>query len=174
MSYVEANVRSALAHDARSIAEVHVESWKTTYKGIFPDCLLGSLSIDKREDTWKEILAQPALVTLVGRDASDKVVEFICGGSERTGQLKCDGELHAIYILQSEQRQGLGTLFVRRFVRDLRSRGYTSMAVWVLALDPFRRFYEALGGHIIAKKQIEQGGKSFAEVAYGWSDLSRL
>ncbi|SRR5579863_10482214 len=174
MSYIEANVRSALANDARSIAEVHVGSWKTTYKGIFPDTLLESLSIDNRESSWKQALTQPGLVTLVGCDAVDKVVGFICGGGERTGQLKCDGELHAIYILQIAQRQGLGTLLVRRFVRELRSRGLTSMAVWVLALNPFRTFYEALGGQMIAEQRIECGGKSFSEVAYGWSDLSRF
>ena len=103
MSYVEANIRPALANDARSIAEVHVESCKTTYKGIFPEALLESLSIDNREGSWKETLAEPRLVTLVGCDAGDKVVGFICGGVERTGQLRCDGELHAIYILQIAQ-----------------------------------------------------------------------
>jgi hypothetical protein len=48
MSYVEANVRPALANDARSIAEVHIGSWKATYTGIFPDTLLESLSIESR------------------------------------------------------------------------------------------------------------------------------
>ena len=48
------------------------------------------------------------------------------------------------------------------------------MAVWVLALNPFRKFYETLGGQIIAEQQIERGVKVFTEVAYGWSDLSRL
>jgi len=103
MSYVEANIRPALANDARSIAEVHVGSWKTTYTGIFPDTLLESLSIDSRERSWKETLAEPRLVTLVGCDAGDKVVVFICGAAERAGQLRCDGELHAIYILQIAQ-----------------------------------------------------------------------
>jgi len=174
MSYVETSIRPALVYYARSIAEVHVESWKTTYTGIFPDALLKSLSIDNRESSWKEALAQPDLVTLVGCDAGDKVLGFICGGDEKTRQLKCDGELHAIYILQVAQRQGLGTLLVSRFVRELRTQGFTSMAVWVLALNPFRKFYEALGGQIIAEQQIERGGKAFTEVAYGWSDLSRF
>jgi len=60
MSYVETSIRPALVYDARSIAEVHVESWKTTYTGIFPDTLLESLSFDDRESSWKGILAQPA------------------------------------------------------------------------------------------------------------------
>jgi len=89
-----------------------------------------------------------------------QVVGFICGGAERTGQLKCDGELHAIYMLQIAQRQGLGTLLVRRFVREFRSRGLTSMAVWVLALNPFRRFYEVLGGEVIVSPPGRPRGSS--------------
>jgi hypothetical protein len=46
------------------------------------------------------------------------------------------------------------------------------MAVWVLALNPFRRFYEALGGEPISEQRIERGGQSFLEAAYGWSDVS--
>src|SRR5438046_10243719 len=122
MLYGEQNVRPAVADDARSIADVHVGSWKTTYKGIFPETLLDSLSVEQRERSWNEALAEPALVTLVGCDAAQKIVGFICGGAERTGQLGCDGELYAIYLLQSAQRQGLGTLLVQRFVGELRSR----------------------------------------------------
>ena len=48
------------------------------------------------------------------------------------------------------------------------------MAVWVLGLNPYRRFYEALGGAIIGEKTIERGGQSFIEIAYGWQNLSRF
>jgi len=174
MPYGEQNVRAAVADDARSIAEVHVESWKTTYKGIFPETVLDNLSVEKREHSWNAALAETNLVTLVACDAGHRVVGFICGGAERTGQLGCDGELYATYLLEGAQRQGLGTLLIRRFVHELKSRGFTSMAVWVLALNASRKFYEALGGQVIGEQQIEQGGQSFTEIAYGWKDLARF
>ena len=46
------------------------------------------------------------------------------------------------------------------------------MAVWVLAANPFRQFYEALGGKLVAEQQIDRGGQSFTESAYGWQDLT--
>jgi GNAT superfamily N-acetyltransferase len=174
MSYGEANVRPAVVTDARAIAEVHVASWKTTYKGIFPDHVLDGLSVNERERLWKETLTAPEhdVVTFVGCDADGGVLGFICGGRERTGRLGCDGEIYAIYLLQSAQRHGLGRRLVDRFVREIKLRGLASMAVWVLALNPFRKFYEALGGQFIAEQQIERGGESFSEIAYAWSDLS--
>jgi GNAT superfamily N-acetyltransferase len=174
MSWRGNNVRLARLDDASAIAEVHVASWRTTYKGIFSDTLLDSLSVDKREQSWRVTLAlpEPDSVTLVACNVDGSIVGFISGGAERTGRLGYEGELYAIYLLQLVQRQGLGTLLVRHFVRELRARGFGSMAVWVLAANPFRKFYEALGGKVVAEQQIERGGQSFTESAYGWQDLN--
>ena len=162
-----------MVEDAAAIAGVHIESWRTTYKGIFPKSLLDGLSVADRTRFWNETLAKPPVpfVTLVACDEAGRVAGFVCGGTERTGELGCDGELQAMYLLESVQRRGLGTLLIRRFVRELQSAGLNSMAVWVLARNPSRRFYEALGGRLITEKQIERGGESYVEIAYGWSDL---
>jgi GNAT superfamily N-acetyltransferase len=168
----EWNIRTAMIHDAAAIAEVHVESWKSTYAGIFPRTLLGDLSVEQRKCFWQDSLAVPSVITLVACGTGGGVMGFITGGEERTGQLHCEGEIYAIYLRQEAQRQGLGTLIVRRFVRELRTRGFASMAVWVVALNPSRDFYERLGGKVIGERQFERGGQSFTEIAYGWHNLS--
>jgi len=168
-------IRPAVILDSRAIAEVHVESWKSTYRGIFPEALLDGLSVEKRESFWRDSLAahEPSsAITLVGCDSRGNVVAFISGGKERTGQLGCEGEIYAIYLFQEAQRKGLGALLVRQFVHSLDARGFGSMAVRVLALNPSRRFYECLGAKVIGQQQIERGGKPFIEVAYGWQSLS--
>ena len=168
------NIRPAVVQDARAIAEAHVESWRSTYRGIFPEALLNGLSVEKRESFWRGSLAaqepSPA-ITLVGSDVRGNLVAFLSGGKERTGQLGCDGEIYAIYLLEEAQRKGLGGLLVRQFVRDLEMLGLGSMAVWVLDLNPSKRFYERLGAKVIGQKEIEQGGQPFTEVAYGWQSL---
>jgi len=169
------NIRPAVIEDARAIAEVHVESWRSTYKGIFPEALLNGLSVEKRESSWRDSLAAhepPSAITIVGCEAGGSVVGFASGGKERTGKLGCDGELYAIYLQQEAQRKGLGASLVRQFVRELDTRGFDSMAVWVLALNPSRRFYESLGGKVIGQQHIERGGQPFIEVAYGWQSLN--
>src|ERR1700683_910180 len=95
------------------------------------DALLDSLSVDKREQSWRERLAlpEPNSVTLVACNVDGGIVGFISGGAERTGRLGYEGELYAIYLLQLEQRRGIGTLLVQHFVRELCARGFRSMAV---------------------------------------------
>lgn len=38
------HIRKAAVEDAAAIAKVHVDSWRTTYKGIMPSDYLNSLS----------------------------------------------------------------------------------------------------------------------------------
>lgn len=45
-------IRKATLQDAEAIARVHVDSWKTTYKGIIPDNVLNNLSYTQRTEQW--------------------------------------------------------------------------------------------------------------------------
>ena len=47
-------IRKANIEDAMGIAKVHVDSWRTTYKGIVPEVFLENLSYDEREQNWKQ------------------------------------------------------------------------------------------------------------------------
>jgi hypothetical protein len=42
-------IRKADIKDIPGIAKVHVDSWRTTYKGIVPETFLDSLSYESRE-----------------------------------------------------------------------------------------------------------------------------
>lgn len=48
-------IRPASLDDAAGIARVHVDSWKTTYKGSFPDTIL-QFSYEWHECLWQRIL----------------------------------------------------------------------------------------------------------------------
>lgn len=50
-------IRPALDSDARTIAQVHVNSWRAAYRGIFTDEYLAALSIDEREQMWRGVIA---------------------------------------------------------------------------------------------------------------------
>ena len=169
-------VRTATVDDAQEIARVHVEGWLSTYRSILPPSVFAEISIQQREIFWNERLAETRVdsVITVGCDAAGSVQGFAFGGPERSGHLGCDGELYAIYLLEQARGLGLGTELVRQMASGLRAAGCTSMAVWVLALNPYRRFYERLGGRPIAEQEIERGGQVFLEIAYGWPDISPL
>lgn len=86
-------------------------------------------------------------------------------------------ELQAIYILQPFCGTGLGRALMHAIVRRLVDLGHRSMCLWVLEANTRgRRFYERLGGREIplSRSMITIWGKTYPQVAYGWSDLGPL
>jgi hypothetical protein len=53
----EARVRLAAADDAPAIADIHIRSWRATYRGLVPDAILDGLSMERRVTSWREAIA---------------------------------------------------------------------------------------------------------------------
>jgi GNAT superfamily N-acetyltransferase len=169
-------IRAASPTDATAIARVHVDSWRTTYAGIVPADYLANLSYAQREQFWRDILSTstPAGCVYVAAQDAGEIVGFASGGPERSGDALYRGELYAIYLLASYQRQGLGRRLTMAVVQRLLHCGLASMLVWVLATNPGRAFYATLGGQQVYEKEITIGAAPLLEVAYGWPDLREL
>lgn len=170
-------VREATHTDVPIIAKVHVDTWRTTYRGIVPDEHLANLSYERRASSWYNILnhaPKNGYFTYVAEDEFGEIIGFASGGEERTGDPVYKGELMAIYILQNQQGKGIGRCLVQAVAKKLYLSGITSMLVWVLVDNPACQFYAALGGKPVHEKEIEIGDKPLIEVAYGWMETGNL
>ncbi len=162
-------IRKAILKDAKAIAKVHVDSWRTTYANIFPAEFLNNLSYESREQLWIESI--PDGIVYVAEDIDGKIVGFVSGGKERSGKYEgFDGELYAIYILKEYQGKGVGKALVKPLVLNLQEIGFYSMLVLVLEDNPSCLFYEALGGKKLDSIDVEIAGKQIKEAVYGWED----
>ncbi len=169
-------IRPAWIGDADGIARVHVESWRTTYRGIVPDDYLTQLSVAAHVQRWRSSLQshRAGWCTFVAEDTLVGIVGVAAGGPERTNDPVYAGELYAIYLLEDHQRRGVGRDLTAAVARQLADGGMRAMLLWVLAGNPARRFYEALGGRVVRSQPIEIGGATLGEIAYGWTDTSSL
>lgn len=169
------DIREAQIGDAPAIARVHVDSWRSTYSGIVPADYLAQLDYGQREqDCYDRIKAKRERQFIYVAQEVGEVVGFASGGPEGSGNSTYDGELYVIYILEAHQRQGIGRLLVSHLAGRLLHAGMGSLLVWVLADNPFRRFYERLGGQPVAEQSVSIGGAELKEVAYGWRDIQIL
>lgn len=170
-------VRDANHNDVPAIARVNVGTWRTTYRGIVPDEHLANLSYERRANSWYQILnhaPEDGNFTYVAEDEFGEIIGFANGGAERTGDPIYKGELTAIYILQTSQGKGIGRCLAQAVAERLGCSGINSMLVWVLVDNPACQFYAALGGKRVREKELEIGGKSLIEVAYGWINTANL
>ncbi|NGZ76737.1 GNAT family N-acetyltransferase [Saccharibacillus alkalitolerans] len=169
-------IRLARPEDAAGIAQVHVDSWKTTYKGVISDDYLDQLSVEERWNRWEKRLTdpEPGEGVMVAENERGQICGFLDYGIDReTGRIG-EAELYAVYLLQSEQRKGIGRRMMRQMVERLRESGYLSLMVWVLEQNPAVHFYRKLGGEELDRKQIRIGEETFTEIALHWRDIARL
>lgn len=170
-------IRDATGADAAAIARVHVDSWRTTYRGLMPDAVLDGLSYAGRERQWvwaTSAAAEGRGCVVVADEGEAGIVGFASGGACRD-DLGYGAEVPAIYLLEAWQGRGLGKGLMLAAADRLAARGYDSLLVWVLETNELgRRFYAALGGAVVGAKEEELFGATLREVAYGWPDLAAL
>lgn len=169
-------IRPATDADVLPMAKVHIVSWRETYPGLLPERMLERMSIADEAIRWQRLLDRPRAwdggQAFVAEQDGAIVGYGSCGG-QRTELLRdrgFTGEIGELYVLRSAQGQGAGAGLMKAMAAALHRRGHHGLSLWVLEQNgPARRFYERLGGTLIAEKRA-----SLAEVAYGWSDLQRL
>lgn len=165
-------VRPADRGDAAAIARVHVATWHSAYSELLPADFLASLSESAYEERWERILETNSNKVYVA-DNDGEIVGFASAGRERAGETGFQGELYAIYVLESAQGQGHGRDLVRAAVGGLRELGFNDMIVWVLKDNAWaRKFYERLGGAYVRAQPITIGPAVLEEVSYGWKRLA--
>lgn len=169
-------IERATPRSAGEIARVHVASWRETYRNILPTGFLDAMSVSMRADYWGREISNPAaqLIVYLARRASGEVVGFCAAGPERDRLDGYDGELHALYLLADHQGSGVGKQLYLSAAECLDEQGYNSMALWVLADNPARGFYEHMGGLQVSVQMIELAGTQYREVAYGWPALREM
>ena len=169
-------IRQATLEDAAGIAKVHVDTWRTTYRGIVPEEFLANMSYQESEKRWAARLndSEGKTCIYVAEDEVGHIVGFVSGGPDRDNDPVYKGELYAIYILQAHHGKGIGHRLTLALVEGLLQMGLDSMILWVFSVNPARRFYEALGGQLVKTNQFEINGVIIDEVAYAWPDIRLL
>jgi GNAT superfamily N-acetyltransferase len=175
---VEFEVRPAAPSDARRLAFVHVRSWQTAYRGIFPDAYLDGLDAELkvREERWKQRLESPPASdsAFVATVPEQGIIGFSRGGAARPPHFGLDGELSALYLLTEYRGFGAGRILMRAVAAALQQMGFRRMLVWVLTRNTYRPFYERMGGERLGTADVVMGGMRVEETAYGWNDLARF
>lgn len=171
---VEIHIRRAIKDDISAIAKVHVDSWKTTYKGIFSNEILDNITYDQREKLWESIFQKEDghQFRFVAETLNGKIIGFIDGGVERTGAYNCDGELYAIYILQKYQGMKIGQRLFQALLSECKKDNMQSLLVWVVANNPSKKFYEKYNPEKIDTKLLEK--LDVEEIAYAWRNMDCL
>jgi RimJ/RimL family protein N-acetyltransferase len=139
-------IRTATPEDATGIAEAHVASWRTAYRGLLPQALLDGLSVERRTAQWQRDIRGGSLVVHVATDPAGHVGGFIATGRSRDDDaVDTVGELIAIYLRPQLWALGIGGRLHAAGIAGLATR-FEQATLWVLDGNArSRAFYERQG-----------------------------
>jgi ribosomal protein S18 acetylase RimI-like enzyme len=170
---VDFTIRRAGPADAEGITRVHIESWRSSYRGLLPGDYLEGLDFEERLEGWREGLSRPGAAVFVAVEPEGGRIVGLCAvGRNRAVPESLPGyrgELYAIYLLEEVKRRGVGRALFQRGTDWLREQGLAPFVLWVLKDNTAARgFYERLGGRLGGEQSIEIAGRAWPEVAYVW------
>ena len=163
-------IRPARPADARAIARLDVETWRTTYAGMLSTSYLLGLSERRRELGWRGVILREPRDVRVAVEPEGAIIGFGSCGPNR-GDRFFSGEVFTLYVAPDWQNQGIGRRLMVALFRRLVASGRRSAIVWVLRDNPSRFFYERLGAQQASHKALPVGGAAVEAIAYGWRDL---
>lgn len=163
--------RAAREADAQKIAEVYIETWRTTYAGSVPDRVLVNMSNERQSVYWTRAIRSGGEIVGVAEDDAAGIVAVGSAGANRSRGSEYAGEVYTLYVQPDFQNQGVGERLLAHLFADIRAKGMNSAVIWVLAANPSRFFYEAMGGKRVGEREEEMWGVKLREIAYGWLDL---
>ncbi len=169
-------IRLARPGDAGAIAEVHVATWRAAYPGMLPDRVLLGLSPEREGAYWRHAIATQgrAGFVQVAEGETGGIVGYGSAGPARASGLDFAGEVYTLYVTPDHQGRGLGRALLHAMFERLRRERRNSALIWVLAANPARYFYQAMGGELVAERRERHFGALLDEAAYGWADLNAV
>lgn len=130
-------VRNARVADSEAIARIHVNTWKSAYKGQLPDALLDTLSVEERKKGWENIISERTEKEYVlVAEHEGEVLGWCSGGFSRDENADSStGELYGIYVKHDSLGRGIGTLLMNAMKDRLKKDGYARITLWTLGTN---------------------------------------
>ena len=163
-------IRSATLQDVEQIAQVHIASWKITYRELLSESFLKNVTPESRYILWRNNINDPNKIVLVLENNAE-VIGFIVGDPVKQREYaRYDGNLTALYFKEGEQRKGYGKQLLCALLTEFSKRGYRNCIVKVLKESNSKYFYEKLGAVHIDDQPLE-GFENLTLSTYAWEKI---
>lgn len=169
-------IRDMTAGDAAAVATLHLESWKTAYRGILNDEYLDGVAAADRRAHWERRLNAPAPGScgLIADMVSQPVgfAYLIADADPTRGTL-----LDNLHVTPGHRGTGIGRQLLASAAEEIARRGWPrKLHLWVFEANAgARRFYERQGARVVARTiYAAADGGAYPAVCYGWEDAASL
>ncbi len=163
-------IRAAESSDLLAIAEIHVASWRSAYRGIISDAIIDALTVEGRLSVWKEWSQWPGVHLSVAERAGEVVGFCRLGPAIDIDDPPPNfAEVTHLYVSPGATGGGVGHALFMEALGLARGLAYDGLLVWVLEQNRgARRFYSSHGLRFDGARHTEPAwlGDGVFEVRY--------
>jgi ribosomal protein S18 acetylase RimI-like enzyme len=170
-------IRDAVETDVTAIANLHAESWRSSYRGILSENYLENDVVRDRLGVWQQRYsgaAQKPMFTLVAE--SDSMVSgFACVFPEEDAVY--GSFLDNLHISPGLTGRGIGRRLLSEAARRLVTNGsHVGLYLWVIEQNHrARKFYERVGAEVVGSaSNLMPDGQKVAAIRCYWDDPATL
>lgn len=168
-------LRRAGPDDWAAVAAIHAASWRSAYRGIYPDSYLDEEVPGERCAFWQDALAamDPEVDAVFLAEEADRAIGFACVRREaEAGPL-----LDNLHVLPDCKGRGIGRRLIAAAAKWLVGEdpdAALQLVVWSDNL-PARRFYARLGGRETEEFDVATpGGGTARQIRVRWDRAAEL
>jgi GNAT superfamily N-acetyltransferase len=169
-------LRPATLDDIPFMASLHAAAWREVYSSFISAPLLALRDETYRTDYWRKALIEGRR----GPDFSATIAElngrpqgfcYALPGEEG----EAGGEIESLFLVAEARGRGIGRSLVANACHWLEARRLAPVVIWAFESNPYRRFYETLGGAPTGRRpEIYPTGDALLLVGYFWRDAASL
>lgn len=136
-------IRLLVEKEIDEMAELYVKSWRATYKGIIPDKILDTITLDRFSKIWKEYITKENN-GIFGAFENDIFLGF--GAFTPDEEMADTLYLDSLHIKDEYKGKGVGTKIINHLKEYARGKGYKGVSVSIICgNDRARNLYTKLG-----------------------------
>jgi ribosomal protein S18 acetylase RimI-like enzyme len=165
-------IRPAIVDDADGIARIHVAAWHDNYRGLIPEDIIATRTLERRQALWHRVLTEGRALVFVA-DNSATIAGFASAIQLAPAVDGFGAYLQAIYVASDSKSMGAGRALMRALAATLIERGCRNLVLRTLRLGQARGFYEWLGARFVPGGFSIDAG-TVDDVVYAFDDLKRL
>ena len=137
------DIRLLVEKEIDEMAELYVKSWRATYKGIIPDKILDTITLDRFSKIWKEYITKENN-GIFGAFENDIFLGF--GAFTPDEEIENTLYLDSLHIKDEYKGKGVGTKIINYLKGYAREKGYKGVSVSIMSgNDRARNLYTKLG-----------------------------
>ncbi len=164
-------VRQASKQDAQAVTDLHVASWRASYRGVLPDTYLDGDVESERLSHWKQTLRalEPKDLVLLA-ESTQGLCGFISVYWHKDRDY--DAYLDNLHVRPGLRGSGIGRRLLASALEPLIAGGAKSLCLWAFDQNEgAMRFYQRLGGLVVERGFDDFAGANAPHTKIAWTDL---